>query len=169
MHSFQPIPSELFELNPFEKIGKDWMLVTAEKSGKPNTMTASWGGFGVMWGKNVAYIVVRESRYTKEMIDGSDTFSLSFLNHKEYKSTLKYLGVISGREEDKIRNARLHVDYSNQTPYIDEASMVIICKKMFAQPVAPENFTDASIDETWYKDKNYHTLYIGEIVEILAR
>ena len=169
MHCFQSIPSELFEINPFEKIGTDWMLITAEKKGKPNTMTASWGGFGVLWGKNVAYIVVRESRYTKEMIDGSDTFSLSFLNHKDYKSTLKYLGVVSGRDEDKINNARLHIDYVHKTPFINESSTVIICKKMCAQPMTPEYFTDKSIDDTWYKDKNYHTLYVGEVLEILAR
>ncbi len=169
MHSFQPIPADLYDLNTFQKIGKDWMLITAEKHGTPNTMTASWGGAGVMWGKNVVYIVVRESRYTKEMIDGSDTFSLSFLKHDEYKSTLKYLGVVSGRDEDKIANARLHVDYDHGTPFIDEADTVIICKKLCAQPITPDSFIDASIDETWYKDKDYHTLYIGEIVEFLAR
>lgn len=169
MHSFQPIPADLYDLNAFQKIGKDWMLITAEKHGKPNTMTASWGGVGVMWGKNVAYIVVRESRYTKEMIDGSDTFSLSFFEHSEYKSTLKYLGVVSGRDEDKIANARIHVDYSQGTPFIDEANTVLICKKLFAQKMTPENFTDASIDAAWYQDKDYHTLYIGEIIEFLAR
>ncbi len=169
MHCFQPIPADLFELNAFQKIGQDWMLITAEKNGKPNTMTASWGGIGVMWGKNVAYIVVRESRYTKEMIDGSDTFSLSFLKHDEYKSALKYLGVVSGRDEDKIAGARLHIDYSQTTPYIDEAETVLICKKLCAQPITPEHFTDESIDKLWYKDKDYHTLYIGEITEILAR
>ena len=36
-----------FKINPFEKIGKEWMLVTSENSEKVNTMTASWGGFGV--------------------------------------------------------------------------------------------------------------------------
>ncbi len=169
MHTFQPIPADLFEFNAFSQIGQDWMLITAEKHGKPNTMTASWGGVGVMWNKNVAYIVVRESRYTKEMIDGSDTFSLSFLKHSEYKSTLKYLGVISGRDEDKIAGARLHIDYSHKTPYIDEAHTVLICKKLCAMPMTSDYFTDPSINETWYKDKDYHTLYIGEIVEFLAR
>ena len=70
MHCFQPIPAELFELNPFEKIGTDWMLITAEKKGKPNTMTASWGGFGVLWGKNVAYIVI----FTELLRCGSANF-----------------------------------------------------------------------------------------------
>ena len=169
MHSFQPIPPDLYELNAFKQIGQDWMLITAEKNGKPNTMTASWGGIGVMWNKNVAYIAVRESRYTKEMIDGSDTFSLSFLNHAEYKSALKYLGVVSGRDEDKIAGARLHIDYSKSTPYIDEANTVIICKKMCALPITEDSFTDEALDKFWYKDKDYHTIYIGEIIEFLAR
>ena len=46
-------PEEL-QKNPFQMIGKEWLLVTAEKEGKANTMTASWGGVGIMWGKPVA-------------------------------------------------------------------------------------------------------------------
>ncbi len=71
-------PEELTK-NPFHMIGKEWMLVTAEKDGKVNTMTASWGGVGIMWGKPVAYVFIRPQRYTKEFIDGTDTFSLSIL------------------------------------------------------------------------------------------
>ena len=59
-------------------IGKQWMLVTAEKSGAVNTMTASWGGLGVLWRKNVAYIFIRPQRYTKEFIDAGERFTLSF-------------------------------------------------------------------------------------------
>ena len=52
------------------------MLVTAEKDGKVNTMTASWGGVGIMWGKPVAYVFIRPQRYTKEFID-ADRYILS--------------------------------------------------------------------------------------------
>ena len=62
-------PEELNK-NVFSMIGKEWLLVTAEKEGKVNTMTASWGGLGVMWGKDVAFIVLRPQRYTKEFVDG---------------------------------------------------------------------------------------------------
>ncbi|MEG2441864.1 MAG: flavin reductase family protein, partial [Acetivibrio sp.] len=89
MHTFQPIPSDLFDFSPFRMIGKEWMLITAESEGKTNAMTASWGGLGVMWGKDVAYIVVRDSRYTRELIDQSNSFSISFLN-ADYHSALKY-------------------------------------------------------------------------------
>lgn len=51
MHTFQPYPIDLMEMNPFTKIGKEWMLITAGDEKKANTMTASWGGVGVLWGK----------------------------------------------------------------------------------------------------------------------
>ena len=63
MHTFQPLPFDLIEFNPFTKIGKEWALVTAGNKEKANTMTVSWGGVGVLWGKNVAFIFVRDSRY----------------------------------------------------------------------------------------------------------
>ena len=69
MHSFQDVTPDYMECNPFEKIGKEWMLVTAEKNGVVNTMTASWGGVGILWGKEVATLYIRPQRYTKEFID----------------------------------------------------------------------------------------------------
>ena len=56
MTKSQKIPPEEITRNPFTLIGKDWLLVTAEKDGRANTMTASWGGLGVLWGKPVAFI-----------------------------------------------------------------------------------------------------------------
>ena len=97
MKQWKEIAPEAFEKSPFQMIGKDWMLVTAQKDGKANTMTASWGGLGVMWGKNVAFIVIRPQRYTKEFIDGSDTLSLSFYD-ASFRKQLSYLGAVSGRE-----------------------------------------------------------------------
>ena len=39
MHTFQPYPIDLMEMNPFTKIGKEWMLITAGDAKKANTMT----------------------------------------------------------------------------------------------------------------------------------
>jgi len=128
MHTFQPYPIDLMEMNPFTKIGKEWMLITAGDEKKANTMTASWGGVGVLWGKNVVYIFVRDTRYTKEFIDNGETFSLTFLDESN-KGALKYLGAVSGRDENKIENARMHLDYYKDTPYIDEGNLVFICKR----------------------------------------
>ncbi len=169
MHTFQPYPIDMLEFNPFQKIGKEWMLITAGNKEKANTMTASWGGVGVLWGKNVVFAFVRDTRYTKEFIDREETFSLTFLEEK-YKSALKYLGAVSGRDEDKIGGARMHVDYhQDKTPYIDEGNLVIICKKMSATRITEEQFISSGLKEQWYADGNMHTMYVGEIIEVLAR
>ena len=61
MHTFQPFPIDQLEFNPFEKIGTEWALVSAGSKQKANTMTISWGGVGVLWGKNVAFLFIRDS------------------------------------------------------------------------------------------------------------
>jgi len=168
MHSFQKITTDIMEINPFEKIGKDWMLVSAGNEQKANTMTASWGALGQMWGKDAAFVVIRQSRFTKEFIDREGKFSLSFPKN-EHKKLMKFLGSVSGRNEDKIKESGVEIGYYNGVPYIDNAVLLLICKVMSATLIKPEDFKDSSIDMAWYKDKDYHTLYIAEITDILAR
>lgn len=159
-------PEEL-QKNPFQMIGKEWLLVTAEKDGKANTMTASWGGVGIMWHKPVAYVFLRPQRYTKEFIDQTDTFSLSVLG-EEYRETLRYFGTVSGRDEDKIAKSGLHVAHEGETPYFAEANMVMICRKLYGQPYDPSCFIDKSLDEKNYPNKDYHTMYIAEIEKVFV-
>ena len=167
MHTFQPYPIDTIEINPFKLIGKDWGVITVEKDGKVNAMTAGWGGMGVLWGKNVMNIFVRESRYTKEFLDQTDLFSVTFFEDK-YRSSLKYLGAVSGRDEDKIKNARLNVNHDLNVPFIDEGNFVVICKKLMSAPVLPENIPEEYKKE-WYPDGDYHTVYLGENFDLLAR
>lgn len=171
MHIFQPIDYKTTDINPFEMIGTDCFAITVKSGDKINAMTAGWGGFGVMWGLDVAYIAVRHSRYTRELLDEADTFSMTFFNmkSKQNKMILKYLGGISGHNEDKIKNATLTINYSDDTPYIDEGNIVYICRKLSKTQIGPESFTDAGIDSGWYSDKDYHYLYIAEITKMLAR
>lgn len=168
MSKFVEIKPEELNKNTFQIIGTDWTLITAQKDNKVNTMTASWGGFGVMWGKNVAHIVLRPQRYTKEFVDNSSTFSLSFLD-KSFKDQLTYLGTVSGRDEDKVAKSNLTVEHSDATPYFEEANLVVICKKLYAQELKPEFFVETYLDEKWYPDKDYHTLYIAEIEKVLIK
>ena len=160
-------PEDLKE-NPFDMIGKEWMLITAKRDGKVNTMTASWGGLGVMWNLDVAFAVIRESRYTKEFVDAADSFSLSFLDHDQYQKELGYLGSISGRVEDKINKCNFHVLEMEGVPYIEEANKVLICKKIFSQWMKPEGFAVPDMDHTFYGNKDYHEMYIGHITHVLV-
>ena len=167
MKEFIEIAPDDFLVSPFRLIGREWMLIAAEKDGRVNAMTASWGGLGVMWGKNVAYIVIRPQRFTKEFVDASGSFSLNFFDASFHKS-LGYFGSVSGRDEDKIAKTGLSVASSGGAPYFGEAATVIICRKLFAQPYLPEGFIDRECDTTWYPEKDYHTLYIGEVTKILG-
>ena len=168
MKQFREVPAGEFSFCPFSRIGKGWMLIAAERAGRVNAMTASWGGVGTMWGKDAAFIFVRKSRFTKEFIDASDTFSLTFFDRPEYAEMLSYMGRVSGREEDKIAAARLTVLHDAGTPYFAEANTVLICRKLSCQPLPPENFLDPSIDGRWYPTHDYHDLYIGAVTRILV-
>ncbi|MCR5785428.1 MAG: flavin reductase family protein [Eubacterium sp.] len=161
---------EYFDGNPFEKIGGGFALTT-ECDGKVNSMTAAWGGLGVMWGKNVAYVVVRDSRYTKEILDKTDKFSMTFFadDDKNSKMLLKYFGAVSGRDEDKIKVSRITIDRYNDVPYIDEGVLVFICKKLFCSPMTKDNYLDKAIYDEYYPTGDNHNIYIAEIEMMLAR
>ena len=77
---FEKIDIHSLNFNPFDKVGKDWLLISATKNGKTNTMTASWGTLGHLWNKDVAIIFIRPQRYTKEFVDESEMFTLSFFD-----------------------------------------------------------------------------------------
>ena len=66
--AFKEVAIESLEFNPFTKISKEWMLVTAGDEKKNNTMTASWGGVGIMWGKNIATAYIRPQRSRRRAV-----------------------------------------------------------------------------------------------------
>lgn len=164
MEYIKKTPEQISE-NTFEKIGKQWMLITAEKDGAINTMTASWGFFGVMWGKNVAAIVVRPQRFTKEFLDAGDRITLSFYN-ETHRKALGHLGKVSGRDEDKIATVGFARKDFDGAPAFAEAQQVLVCKKLYAQPMEAASFLGEGGEadkQKWYPNEDYHTLYIAEI------
>lgn len=168
MKQFKEISVEEIKGNPFEMIGKDWMLVAAEKEGKVNAMTASWGGLGVIWNKNVAYVFLRPQRYTREFVDSSDTFSLSFYD-ESHRGKLQYLGSVSGRQEDKMAKAGLTLLEGESAPCFEEARAVLMCRKLYSQKFEPECFVDQDVEKVNYPNKDYHLMYIAEIEKVLVR
>lgn len=152
--------------NVFDLIGKQWMLVGAHKDGRTNAMTASWGGLGIMWGKEVAYVFIRETRYTKEFVDQGETFSLSVFDESK-REMLAYMGKVSGREEDKIEKAGLKTELVEGAPVFGGAKLTLVCRKMYAQEMKEECFADKEAVEKWYADGNYHTMYVAEILDVI--
>ena len=91
---FQELSVQEFTINPFQKIGKQWMLITAGDESGYNTMTASWGGLGVLWQRNVATVYIRPQRYTKSFVDNGDYFTISFYG-EDYRKALQLCGTLS--------------------------------------------------------------------------
>lgn len=166
--SFKEVKAEELTMNPFTKIGKEWLLITAGNEEKCNTMTASWGAMGVMWGKNAVTIYIRPQRYTKEFVDREETFTISVLS-EEYRKALNYCGTVSGKGIDKIKEAGLTPCYVEGTAGIAEAEMIMVCRKMYHDDIKPQCFDDTSNDGRWYPEKDYHTMYIAEVVKVLVK
>ncbi|MDR1501304.1 MAG: flavin reductase [Prevotella sp.] len=168
MSDFKEINIKDFSPNPFE-IKDKWMLISAAKpDGTVNTMTASWGSFGIMWNKDVVFIVIRPQRFTREFVESSESLSLTFFDDS-YKKALAYLGKASGRDEDKIAKAGLSVVMDNEVPYFEEAERVIFAKKLFVQRIEEAAFLDKKIIDRWYPEKDFHYLYIAEITKVLEK
>lgn len=160
-------PEQLTD-NAFELIGKEWMLVAARAHDTGNAMTASWGGVGIMWGKPVAFVVIRPQRYTKTFMDSADTFSLGIFP-EECRKMLSYMGTVSGRDEDKIAACNLTEEIVDSAPVFAQSRMTLVCRKLFAQPMEESSFLDPSVISKWYPDRDFHTLYIAEITKVLIR
>jgi flavin reductase (DIM6/NTAB) family NADH-FMN oxidoreductase RutF len=133
-----------------------------------NSMTASWGGFGVLWNKKVCFCVIRPHRYTYSFIERSDNFTLSFFEESQ-RCILNYCGSKSGRDVNKTRETGL-TPLAGETGavYFKEARLVIECRKIYFQDIDPTHFLDVEIEEN-YPKKDYHRMYIGEIVRCLER
>ena len=149
--------------NPFRMIGDDWTLITAGTPEHWNTMTASWGGLGVIWNKNVATVYVRPQRYTYEFMEQSDTFTLTFFT-EDYRKALNFCGTKSGRDYDKAKECGLTPVEAEGGVTFEEARLVLVCKKLYWDDLTPEHFCCDEIDAKNYPGKDYHRLYIGEII-----
>lgn len=155
------------EKSAFEMIGKDWMLLTAGNDESYNTMTASWGGLGVLWNKNVVFAFVRPQRFTFEFMNDSDYFSCSFFK-EEFRNALAYCGKYSGRDVDKAKECNLTPEFSENAPYFEEADTVIICKKLYVQQM-DENCIIDDLIKANYNGDDYHHVFVGEIVKVLKK
>jgi len=165
--AFKETRPEQMADNPFKLIGTDWMLITAGTPDAFNTMTASWGGLGVLWERKVATCYVRPTRFTFEFVERSSYFTLSFFE-EQYRKALTYCGTHSGRNSDKIREAGLTPVKEKGLIYFQEARLVLACRKMYAQDIDPGRFLDPTINDM-YPQKDYHRMYIGEIEKCLVQ
>jgi len=168
MTTFKEIDPRAITDNPFSLIGSDWMLITAGTRDAFNTMTASWGGLGVLWDKDVVFAFVRPTRYTFGFVEIASAFTLSFFA-VDFRPALEFCGAHSGRDVNKVAKTGLTPVFDVPgTVYFSQARLVLVCRKIHSQDLDPAHFADPAIHE-FYAAKDYHRLYIGEISQCLVR
>ena len=165
--AFREISVEELKDNPFTLINKDWMLITAGNREKHNTMTASWGGVGELWGRYVSTIYIRPQRYTLEFVEREDYYSLCFFG-PDCRQALNLCGSKSGREVDKDAATGLTPCFDEAAPYYEQARLVFLCRKLYRQDLEEGCLLDKGLLEKWY-DNDLHRMFIGEIVKVLEK
>lgn len=161
------------QLNPMTLIAKRWMLITAGTEARGyNTMTASWGHLGSIWGHGgglpTSVIYVRPQRYTKQFVDREELYTLCFFP-EEYHQALALLGTRSGRDGDKVAAAGLTPVFEDGYTYFAEAELVLVCRKLYRAPILEEGFLDREVLEDCYPQRDFHDMYVGEIRRVLVR
>ena len=160
---FEEVDAKSLNENVFKILDDDWALITAGKKESFNTMTVSWGSFGILWNKPVAIIFIRPHRHTLKFIEGAQYFTISFFE-EEFRQILNYCGQHSGRTIDKIKETGLTPVFSKSGSIgFEEARLVIECHKLYADDFKPEKFFNKELIHRLYPGKDYHHIFIGEI------
>ncbi|MCT4614944.1 MAG: flavin reductase [Marinifilaceae bacterium] len=144
----------------------DWMLVGAGTTKDYNMMTASWGNMGWLWEKPISTIYVRPQRHTHNYTEKNDYYTLCFFDKKD-KDILLKMGTVSGSNFDKMNYDKLTaIETDNGSIAFEEANLIIECKKIYKSLLKEDEFIDQSIPSKIYPTKDYHTVYIGEIINV---
>jgi len=148
-----------------EQLPKGAFLTVQDRQGRVNTMTIGWGATGIIWNKPALMVMVRKSRYTYQLINDADSFTVSVPLNGQYKKELGQCGTKSGRDYDKFREFGLEAAPGRETtsPVIAGCDLFCECRLLYKQPMDWQQLNGAVRDK-WYADDDYHTLYYGEIV-----
>ena len=164
MGQYNEIAVKSLSDNIFQLLDDDWMLITAGKLSSFNTMTASWGSFGILWQKPTATIVIRPQRYTLQFVNENDIFTLSFFA-PGHKHILNFCGQHSGKNIDKVKETGLvPIELPSGNISFSQARMVMECKKLYVDTIKPENFIQKDIAKRIYPLNDFHHLFIAEIL-----
>ncbi len=154
------------DFNLAKKIAGAALLTASDKEGQLNTMTVSWGGSGILWGREVCFVFVRPERYTFGFCEDGEVMSLSFFG-KDKKDVLSFCGTKSGRDVDKFAVCGLKHRYENGACVFDDAEITIVMKKLYAQNIEKDCFVTDEL-KSFYQSGGYHKMYVCEIKDIIC-
>ena len=129
-----------------------------------NTMTIGWATFGFIWQKPIMMVAVRSSRHTFGIIEKADDFTVTVPAGGMSKE-IAFCGTESGRDVDKIKMCKLEIISGQKvvSPIIKTPGYHYECKIVYKSAMN-EAYLDKDYDSFLYQQKDYHTLYFGEIL-----
>lgn len=153
-----------------EGIGKG-ALLTVQAEGKVNTMTIGWGTLGIEWGKPICTVFVRESRYTKELLDKNPEFTLNVPVDDSCKQILKVCGSRSGRDMDKIGELGLTMEDPEvvSVPGIRQLPLTLECRVIYRQEQVIGEMNEEARNRFYpvteqFPQGDVHTAYYGQVL-----
>jgi flavin reductase (DIM6/NTAB) family NADH-FMN oxidoreductase RutF len=127
-----------------------WVVGTYDREGKPNVMTAAWGGICCSRPPCV-YVSLRKATYTHGNIMGRRAFTINIASEKHVKEA-DYFGIVSGRDVEKFSVSGLTPVKSSvvDAPYVEEFNLVLECNVLRIVELG------------------LHTQFVGEIMDVKA-
>ncbi len=149
----------------YEKLRSPGALLVAGKD-TPNIMTIGWGTLGIVWGRPMFIVLVRQSRHTHSFLDEHDEFTVC-LPDSDMKEAVSLCGTKSGRDVDKVAECGFTMapGRSVSVPYIAQCPLHYECRVVHTNEVLPQNL-DESVSAEYYSAGDYHTAYFGEILGV---
>lgn len=154
-----------FSQKTLEQLSKNGVFLTVKNGDKVNTMTIGWGSLSQYWGQEIFIVPVRHSRYTFELLNNTDEFTVSVPIKGQFDEALKIAGTVSGRDEDKIKKASLNLKDAKEisTPVIDGCDIFYECKILSFIDLKKEDL-DKETQDRWYANDDMHRLYFAKIL-----
>ncbi len=127
-----------------------FVVGTYDRNGKPNVMTASWGGICCSQPPCVA-VSLRKATYTYGNIVERKAFTIS-IPSEQYARQADYFGLASGRTTDKFAASGLTPVRSElvDAPYVLEFPLVVECRLFRTVELG------------------LHTQFVGEVLDVKA-
>ena len=170
------------EVNPFDYANQicqalpGGILLTTKRGGEVNAMTIGWGTIGIDWSRPVFIAFVRESRYTKQLLEETGEFTVNIPVGEVPRAALSLCGRKSGRDMNKIEKLGLHLEepVAISVPGIRELPLTLECKVLYSQKqdlsAIPQDILDRYYpveDEALHpgSDRDYHIAYYAQILK----
>ena len=153
-----------------EKTGQG-VLLTTKADDRVNTMTIGWGTIGIQWGKPIFIAFVRQSRFTKQLLDQNGEFTVNVPVGQLDKKILGICGSKSGRDMDKIKDLELTLEDPTRisVPGIRELPLTLECRVIYKQDQVLDALDEDSRSSYYasgtVNEADFHTAYYGEILD----